>query len=138
MDKNFHLHIYTPRRIFFDGKVQMVVVNTKEGKIGVMADHLPMTVAIDTGIAKIQQDDKERELVLTEGFMTVNKNEVVILADSAEWPEELDLQRCKDALERADARLNDKETSSVELTRSERAVKRAKARIDILNKSEEK
>lgn len=89
MEKNFKLDIITPARKFFSGEVEMVVVKTPEGEIGIMSGHLPMVAAIAIGPVKMLINGEWSKAFLSEGFMEVRRDSTVILVDTAKWPHEV-------------------------------------------------
>lgn len=129
--ETFTLKIITPDRVFFDEPVSMVEFNTTEGEIGIYKNHIPMTVIIAPGILNITQEDGVKEAALHAGFAEILQDEVTILAEIVEWPEEIDLQRAEAAKERAEERLQSK-TPETDLARVETALQRAMARIDVI------
>ena len=126
-DRNFTLKIITPERIFYEGPVSMVEFNTTEGAIGIYKGHIPMTVMIKPGILTITTEEGRREAALHAGFV----EKVTVLAEVVEWPEEIDENRAKAALERAEERIKRHE-SNTDLARAETALERAMARINVL------
>lgn len=134
MEKSFKLEIVTPDKKFFTDDVEMVVVNTKMGQIGVLKNHAPMVFAVTAGAIKIRKDNKDKKAFVSEGFMEVNNNIVTLMVDAAEWPEEIDVNRALRAKERAQERLS-KELAEKEYIRSKAALLRAVERIKITKKS---
>ena len=131
-DQNlFTLKIVTPDRVFYQGEVSMVEFNTTEGEIGVLQGHVPTTVIISPGILTITQAEETKEAALHAGFAEILQNEVVILAEIIEWPEEIDEERAKRARERAEERLRTK-TPETDILRAETALQRAMARIHVI------
>ncbi|MDD7403825.1 MAG: F0F1 ATP synthase subunit epsilon [Butyribacter sp.] len=132
-DKTFNLQIISPTRIFFDGDVTMVEMKTTEGEIGVLAGHIPLTAIIEPGVIKIRQEDEVKEAALHDGFVKIQKDNVVILAESCEWPDEIDVERAKEAKERAERRLKSGK-KEVDVLRAELALKKAITRINLAGK----
>ena len=131
-DQNlFTLKIVTPDRVFYQGEVSMVEFNTTEGEIGVLKGHVPTTVIISPGILTITEAEETKEAALHAGFAEVLQNEVVILAEIIEGPEEIDEERAKRARERAEERLRTK-TPETDILRAETALQRAMARIHVI------
>ena len=128
---NFRLKIITPERIFFDKDAYMVELNTTEGEIGVYAGHIPTTCIITPGILTIRMDGEEKEAALHSGFVQILPDQVTILAEVIEWPEEIDLHRAEAAMERAKERIAHR-TSETDIARAETALLRAMARITVL------
>lgn len=129
--ENFKLKIITPERVFFEKDAHMVEFNTTEGEIGVYANHIPLTCIIKPGILTIRMDDEEKEAALHSGFVEILPDQVTILAEVIEWPEEIDLQRAESAMERAKERIAHR-TTQTDVARAETALLRAMARISVL------
>ena len=91
--KYFQLQVIAPDRIFLDDQAEMIELTTTEGEIGVLKDHIPLTAIVAPGILRIKKDGEEREAALHEGFLEILGDKVVILAESCEWPEEIDIKR---------------------------------------------
>lgn len=130
MASTFNLEIITPQRQFFTGNVEMIIIKTPQGEMGVLHGHIPMVVAIESGPIRILQDGKWLEAALSEGFIEVKQEKAIILADTAEWPEEIDVNRAKAAKERAEERLQ-RQLSRIEHLRSQAALARALARLKV-------
>lgn len=133
MANTFNLEIVTPDRKFFSGEVEMLVLKTPEGEIGILKDHMPMVVAVAIGPIRIQKDGDWLEAVLSEGFMKIMQDKTVILVDTAEWPNEIDINRAKAAQDRAKERLQS-QLSRVEYMRTQAALQRAFSRLQVSSK----
>ena len=131
-DNLFSLKIITPDRMFYEGQVSMVEFNTTEGEIGIYKKHVPTTVIISPGILTITETDGTKEAALHAGFAEILQDEVVIMAEIVEWPEEIDLKRAEAARERAEERLRSK-TPETDVLRAETALQRALARIHVID-----
>ncbi|HAN09795.1 MAG TPA: F0F1 ATP synthase subunit epsilon [Clostridiales bacterium] len=127
-DKKIRLQISTPDRDFYNGDVDMVVVKSVTGEMGILPHHLALATILDVGILKIKNENVEKQAVLNGGFMEIKNSVVSILTDSAEWPEEIDLERAKQAKERAEERLKMKD-ADIDFDRAEFALKKAINRI---------
>ncbi len=130
-NQNFHLRIITPDRMFYEGDVDMVEFNTTEGEIGVLPGHIPLTVIVRPGILVITEKDGQKEAALHAGFAEILPEEITILAEIIEWPEEIDEHRAEEALNRAKERLASR-TPETDVARAETALLRAMARIEVL------
>lgn len=130
MANTFYLEIVTPDRKFFSGDVEMVILKTPDGEMGILKEHTPMVVAVAIGPIRIKKDGDWLEAVLSEGFMEIRQDKTVILADTAEWPNEIDVNRAKAAQERARERLQS-QLSRVEYMRSQAALQRALTRLKV-------
>lgn len=131
-ERNFTLKVITPDRVFYeDDAVTMVEFNTTEGEIGIYRKHVPTTVIVKPGILTITKDDEVKEAALHAGFAEILEDQVTILAEIVEWPEEIDEQRAEAAKHRAEERLRSK-TPETDIVRAETALMRAMARIEVL------
>ena len=127
----FLLRIITPDRVFYENQADMVEFNTTEGEIGVLPGHIPMTVIVKPGILYIHEAQEEKKAALHAGFAEILPEGVTILAETIEWPGEIDENRAKSAMERAEHRLQDK-APNTDIARAETALQRAIARIQVL------
>lgn len=129
-ERNFDLKIITPDRVFYEGEASMVEFNTTEGEIGVLKNHIPMTVIVKPGILVITGEET-KEAALHAGFVEILPDRVTIMAEIIEWPNEIDLERAEEAKERAEHRIHEK-SSETDIARAETALQRAIARIEVL------
>ena len=130
MADKFTLRIITPDRNFFEDEVEMVEFNTTEGEIGILRGHIPLTVIVKPGILKITMGSQDKYAALHAGFAEILQNQVTILAEIIEWPEEIDVNRAEAAKQRAEQRLSEKATGT-DIVRAEAALKRSVARLNV-------
>lgn len=128
MSDTFYIEILTPDRKFFWGDVESVILNTPSGEIGILKDHMPMVAVVDVGSIKLKKNGDWIEAVLGQGFMEVKHNRTIILVDTAEWPDEIDLNRANAAKERAQERII-RQANQTEYIQSKAALARAMARL---------
>lgn len=129
-EERFKLRIITPERVFYEGDVLMVELTTTEGEIGILKRHIPLTAVVAPGVLYIKESEEEyKAAALISGFVEVLPQEVTILAETAEWPAEIDLNRAEEARIRAERRLAEKSLET-DLNRATLALKRAAARIE--------
>ena len=130
-DNLFDLKIITPDRVFYSGKASFLELNTVEGEIGIYKNHIPMTTVLEPGIATITEEGgNKKEAALHTGFMEILGDRITILAEIAEWPDEIARNRAQEAKIRAERRLqNDK--SNINITRAELALHKALVRIEL-------
>ena len=133
MAKLFGVKVICPERMFFEGEAEMLEMRTTEGEIGVFADHIPLTAVIAPGVLRIKNADGVKEAALNEGFVEILGDKVIILAESCEWPEEIDVNRAQEAKARAEKRLRGEE-GEIDVTRAEIALRKALVRIDLAGK----
>lgn len=130
-DNLFDLKIITPDRVFYSGKASFLELNTVEGEIGIYKNHIPMTTVLEPGIATITEEGgNKKEAALHTGFMEILGDRITILAEIAEWPDEIDRNRAQEAKIRAERRLQN-DNSNINITRAELALHKALVRIEL-------
>lgn len=129
-DKNqIELRIIEPDGIFFEDKCEFLEFTSTEGNMGVYPNHIPMTIILVPAVMKIHVDGQTKKAAILGGFVEVQKERITVLAEDANWPEEIDVKRAEAAKERARERLSKRE-SGTDLMRAEAALKRAVARLN--------
>ena len=108
----------------------MVEFTSVNGEMGVYKSHIPLTTVLAPGIVTITEADGKKEAAIHAGFVEVLPEKVTFLAEIAEWPEEIDVDRAEKARSRAEERIHSHATE-VDVARAEIALKKALIRIDI-------
>lgn len=132
-DRNFELQIITPDRIFWQGEAFMLELNTAMGEVGIYKKHIPMTMLLEPGIARIHQQDGIKEAAVHAGFIEVMPDKITVMAEIAEWPDEIDANRAKEAELRAERRLQAHDPS-IDTSRAEIALKKALVRLNLVDR----
>lgn len=130
MPKAFKLDIVTPERQFFSGEVDGVVLDTPDGKRGILANHTPMIIALSIGELDLKIEGKWKKAFTSEGFIEIRPDEMIIMAQTVEWPEEIDARRAGEAEKRAKERLRQKQSLN-EYHTTMSSLARAMARLRI-------
>ncbi len=131
----FLLEIVTPERKVYAEEVNMIIVKGVEGELGILPNHIPLVTPLKIApITVKKQGSKDEILAVNGGFMEVRKDKVVILAESAELPGQIDVDRAKAAKERAEKRLKDAKQENLDFKRAELALQRAVNRLDVSGK----
>ncbi|NQX70608.1 F0F1 ATP synthase subunit epsilon [Paenibacillus alba] len=131
----FLLEIVTPERKVYAEQANMVSVKGVEGELGILPNHIPLVTPLKIApITVKKQGSKDEIIAVNGGFMEVRKDKVVILAESAELPEQIDIDRAKAAKERAEKRLAETKQDNVDFKRAEAALQRAVNRISVSGK----
>lgn len=126
----FKLQIITPERKFYEGEASMVELTTTEGEIGVYRGHIPMTAIVAPGVLKIHEAGGIKEAALMSGFLEILPEKIVVMAEVAEWPDEIDINRAEEAKIRAERRLKE-QSGEIDIVRAETALKKALVRISL-------
>lgn len=129
----FLLEIVTPERKVYGQEADMIIVRGVEGELGILPNHIPLVTPLKIAPLEVKKGGVREVIAISGGFMEVRKDKVVILAESAELPEEIDVDRAKAAKERAEKRLQAKR-DDIDYRRAEMALLRAVTRIDVAQK----
>lgn len=132
-DKYFSLEIISPERTFYKGEASFVELTTSEGEVGIYKNHVPMTNVIVPGIVTIHEADGVKEAAVHSGFMVILQDSIKIMAEVAEWPDEIDENRANEARIRAERRLKEG-GSGIDMVRAEAALKRSLTRLNLVGK----
>lgn len=112
----FNLRIVTPYKLFFEDKVEGIIVRTTEGEMMVLPNHINFVSILKVSKATIKQSGSYREITLAGGLLQVTKDVVTIISHAAEFVEEIDLERAEQAKERLEQKIKEiKEPVEMEL-----------------------
>ena len=123
------LEIATPTRLVVAETVDEIVIPGRQGYFGVLPGHAPFLTTLGTGELMYRVGRDEHCLAASGGFAEVRNDKVIVLADSAERPEEIDRARAERARERAERWLTGRGEEDVDYTRALAALARALARL---------
>ena len=127
---SFKLTIVCPDGCLYDGEAEFIKLRTTAGDVGILANHINYAAAIGMGECLVQMGETRRTAACIGGMVTVANNEVNVVCTTFEWKEDIDLDRAKLALERAESRLGkDLKPAERELTEAKR--RRALVRIAV-------
>ncbi|MDE6779989.1 MAG: ATP synthase F1 subunit epsilon [Ruminococcus sp.] len=133
MAKSFYLEIIAANRVFYQGDCEHLVITAIDGLLGIMYGHEPLITSLPVGELKYMVDGKWHYAAISEGFIQVMPESSIILADSCELPEEIDIKRAEEARERAEEKLRQKQ-SIMEYYHTQAALNRAMNRLKISQK----
>ncbi len=125
----FKLEIVTPERVFFSDEVDMVILRGIDGDFAILKNRAPIITPLATGKIRIKKDGVERVASISEGYVSVTREKTTVITDSAEWPEEIDVERAKESKERAERRLSQRE--GIDILRAEASLRRAINRLEV-------
>ena len=123
------LEIATPSRLVVAETVDEVVVPGSQGYFGVLAGHAPLLATLGIGELTYRQGTSQMHLALTGGFAEVRNDKVIVLAENAERPDEIDRERAQRSRERAERRLSGRDAGDVDFARAQAALARALIRL---------
>jgi F-type H+-transporting ATPase subunit epsilon len=131
MVRNIFLEVVTPEKIVVSEEVQIVAAPGSSGEFGVLIGHTPFLTTLKTGIIRFTDaGGKEDYVFVSGGFAEALPDKVTVLAESAERRGDIDLERAKAAMERAEKRLaEDRSRKDIDFVRAKAALERALVRI---------
>ena len=124
-----NLLLLSPEKKLFNGPVDMIIMSTTEGDIGVLHGHQPLSTVLTDGLLKIFVEGESSAFAVFGGFAEVTPQQVTILSDLAERPEDIDTRRAEDARDRAE-RLISERSANLDVQRAEHSSRRANVRLD--------
>ena len=125
------LEITTPMRLVVSEAVDEVIAPGVEGYFGVLPGHAPFLTTLGIGVLTYRIGRDEFHLAMAGGFAEVRNDKVIILADSAERPDEIDRARAERARERAERRVGGRTDEEVDFARCQAALARALTRLQV-------
>jgi len=130
----FKLKIMTSNKVFYDGECLKLIITATDGALEIMANHEAAVFAVVPGVFRYTLDDSEWiEAVSGNGFVMVYNNEAMLIIDSAELPEDIDMVRAEEAKERAEEQMR-QDRSQREYLHSKASLARAMARLKATSK----
>jgi len=130
----FQLTIMTPEHSFVDGQAESAVLPASDGELCVLAGHAPMVVTIVEGIGRVTVNGEMRRFAASAGFATITPDVVLVMLQTAEWEDEIDIKRAERDKRRAEEALR-QELSEREYNMAHASLARAMARLRITNTS---
>jgi F-type H+-transporting ATPase subunit epsilon len=124
------LEIATPQGLVVSTDVDEVVAPGPRGEFGALPGHTPFVALLDIGEVRYRLGHTEEVLAVAGGFVEVQPDRVTILAEACERPQEIDVERARAALARAEARLGG-DTTEIDFARAEAALRRALNRLQV-------
>jgi F-type H+-transporting ATPase subunit epsilon len=130
-EKELLLEVVTPDRLVLSTQADVVVLPGVEGQFGVLPGHIPFLSALEIGEMYYKAGGKTEYLAVSGGFAEVTGEKVTIVAESAEVGREIDVERAKRALERAEKRIAQGKAADIDWARAEAAMRRSLMRAKV-------
>ncbi|MBP2258959.1 F0F1 ATP synthase subunit epsilon [Virgibacillus alimentarius] len=128
--KTLTVSVVTPDGPVLEDDFDMVCCKSENGELGVLPGHIPLVAPLSISAVRLKRENDVTLLAVNGGFLEVQPEKITILAQSAEKPSDIDVERAKKAEERAKQRLQSKQ-DNVDFHRAELALKRALNRINV-------
>ena len=130
MADTFQLEIVTPEKKVVETPAAEIQIPGKNGYLGILPGHAPLITELAVGEIKYRDGGEEQRLAVAWGFAEVLPDKVTILAETAERPSEIDVERARKSKERAEKRLSSGDTN-VDVERALNALHKAETRLEV-------
>ncbi|WP_158701622.1 F0F1 ATP synthase subunit epsilon [Lentibacillus sp. Marseille-P4043] len=128
--KTLTVSVVTPDGPILEDSFEMVSCKAENGELGILPGHIPLVAPLTISAVRLKRGDEMERLAVSGGFLEVRPEKVTILAQSAEKPSDISVDRAQEAKTRAEQRLQSKQ-DDIDFQRAELALKRAINRLDI-------
>lgn len=132
--KTLNVSVVTPDGPVLEGSYEMVSCRAESGELGILPGHIPLVAPLAISSVRLKKDGKTDYVAVSGGFIEVRPDKVTILAQAAEKPSDIDVDRAQRAKERAEQRLAQVKSEEIDFKRAQLALRRAINRIDVAGK----
>ncbi|MDD5750503.1 MAG: ATP synthase F1 subunit epsilon [Candidatus Pacebacteria bacterium] len=130
--------IVTPERVVYENEVDSVTLPTQTGEITVLPNHIPLVAALKAGELTARKNKEEFPMAVSGGLIEINKNEVIVLADTAEHAYEINEQWAEEARSRALKLIQEKHKEEVDYTALTATIEKELARLKVARRHKSK
>lgn len=127
----FPLKIVTPDGLEFDGMAEELIVRTIAGDLGILAKHVDCVAPLGMGEATVVVDGQKKYAACIGGMLSVINGSVTLVPTTFEWAEKIDLERAEASEKRAQAVLNNKNATDMEIQLAKARLRRALVRKNV-------
>lgn len=126
------LDVVTPNgSVFHEEDAEIVVLQTKQGELGVMAGHIPTVTPLKIGVLRVKINGKFEYMAVTEGFAEIRPEQITVLVQAGEFSKDIDSERAEAAKARAEQLLLQSQDERIDRYRAELALQRAVNRLEV-------
>ena len=133
MENKLRLEIVTPYGLILGEDVDEISTSGSEGDFGVLPGHVNFITTLKIGMLSFRKGNETKFVFINSGYAEVGPDKVTILADSAEISDEIDVERAKAAMKRAEERL--KQQDKIDVARATAALEKATIRVQLAEKN---
>lgn len=134
MAEKIKLRLVTPSRLLLDEEVDEVTAPGALGEFGVLPKHISFLTLLEAGEMSYKQGGERRHLALSGGYAEVLDDEMTVLANAAEYADEIDIERARQARERAEKKMAELSREDRDFAAAEAALSRALVRLQVADK----
>ena len=125
-----HIDVVTPKGMQFSGEAVSCTAPGLDGEFQVLKDHTAIVTQLVIGELRFDINGKTRWMATSGGYLEVQSNKISIIAETAEWAEDIEVERAQEAESRARQRL-EKDSEQFDIPRAQLALARALNRIKV-------
>ena len=125
-----HLRVATPDKLKYDRDADMVIMRCVTGDIGILPKHEACSAILDYGVLRIIDGEEERRMAIFGGLAQVRDNLITVLANDAQWPEDIDLSAAEAERERVTSAIQES-ADTIELQKEQVAMRRTLVQIEV-------
>ena len=133
MMKLLDVEIVTAEKTIFSGKASLIQIPGIEGELGILPSHAPIITELNSGEVLIKNKEEVLSLVLSGGFVEVLNDRVTILEDAAERTNEIDIEKAKEAIQKAEE-IVDSQGSDIDIQKALFVIRASKAKLRVANR----
>ncbi|WP_017186782.1 F0F1 ATP synthase subunit epsilon [Alkalibacillus haloalkaliphilus] len=131
--KTLTVSVVTPDGPVLEQSYDMVSVRAEGGELGILPGHIPLVAPLTISAVRLKKQGNTDYVAVSGGFLEVRPDKVTILAQAAENPSDIDVDRAEAAKQRAEERLNETKSEEIDFTRAKLALQRATNRLEVAN-----
>ena len=124
--------VVTPYHNFYEGRADSISLPTQDGSVGIMSGHMPLVLALFPGTCSITVNGEKRFCIITEGYAEISQHMALIVCNSSEWYEDIDVNRAFNAIVENEEILKNPEIHDFRVMACKDNINRAKARLHLV------
>ncbi|MFQ6618383.1 MAG: F0F1 ATP synthase subunit epsilon [Fidelibacterota bacterium] len=130
MNRKLNVEVITPLKVYNIGEVDYIKARGVDGYFGVLPRHIPALIVLDIGEIAFDRNGKRNYIATSGGYCEIRKDRVLFLVETAEFPDQIDVERARESAERAKMRLK-KRDPEIDVDRVIASMKRAYNRLAV-------
>jgi len=128
--QKLRLRVATPEKVKYDRDAEMVIMRCITGDMGILPNHEACSAILDYGVLRILNEGEERRMAVFGGIAQVNDNMVTILANDAQWPEDIDVSLAEAERDNASRRIQEN-VDGLEIQKDQVMMRRTLVQIEV-------
>lgn len=134
MARKLLCEIISPEQVVYSGEVDMVIAKGADGELGLLPLHTPLVTLLDIGVLRVKYDGRQEYVAIDGGYLEIREDRVTVLADGAEIASEIDVERARQAKERAEREIAAAREKGEDFFEAQQELRRALTRLSVAEK----